>query len=82
METKKIEFNHNELKGFFVSKGMKIGEVANLLGITRQCLTNKLNNRNHFTFEEIDFIQRHFKLSDKQVKIFFFTKVAKKKQND
>lgn len=77
METKQIKYEHQQLKGFFVSNGKRIPEIANLLGITPQSLNNKLSNRTYFTPLEIDIIQKHFVLSDRQVRKFFYTKVAK-----
>ena len=77
METKKIQFEHRELKGFFVAQGLKTVDVAKVIGISPQALNNKLSNRSYFTPLEIDTLQKHFVLSDRQVRKFFYTKVAK-----
>lgn len=77
METKKIQFEHNKLRGFFVSQGLKTKDIAIILGITKQSLNNKLSNRTYFTPLEIDTLQKRFVLSDRQVRLFFYTKVAK-----
>ena len=80
METKKIQFEHNKLLGFFVSQGLSKQDVADILGITKQSLNNKLANRTYFTPLEIDTLQKRFVLSDRQVRLFFYKKVAKAKQ--
>ena len=73
----KTQYEHCYLKAFFVAKKMDKHEIAEkVLGMSRQSLDNKLSNRTRFTTDDIAKFKEYFHLTDKQVNLFFHTKVA------
>ena len=69
--------NSRLLKEIISKSGLKMERLADLCGITRQSLTNKINNRSSFTAREIDILCKALKitsLSEKE-RIFFVKKV-------
>lgn len=78
METNKIKFDYSYLRGFLNEHSITLEQLGILLNNkTRQTINNKLRGKSRFTYEEIDFMKRHFNLSDKQVELFFYKRVAK-----
>lgn len=65
------------LKEIIAKSGLKLEYLAECCGITRQSLTNKINNRNYFTAKEIDILCRELKITSlkERDRIFFAKKV-------
>lgn len=63
---------HNKFKAYLVEHEVKQEKVADVLGISRTALTYKLCGRSQFSIKDVKLIQNAFKLTDKQVKAFFF----------
>lgn len=55
---------YNKLKAYFVENGIKQKDVAELLGVSRVTLSNKLNrNRNaDFSLKEVRTLRRRYNL--------------------
>ena len=65
--------NTRLLKEKISLSGMKLEHLAELCGITRQSLTNKINNRSSFSPREIDILCKALKISSlvEKERIFF-----------
>lgn len=53
--------------------GLKINYLANLLGISRTSIRNKINNRTAFKVSEMQQLSQALNLSDDEMKLIFFT---------
>lgn len=62
-----------KLENLISESGLKKLYIANVLGVTRQTLTNKINNESLFTSEEITTLcdLLHIKTLAKKEEIFF-----------
>ncbi|WP_064580852.1 helix-turn-helix domain-containing protein [Streptobacillus moniliformis] len=63
--------NLEKIKKRIDEKGIKQKYIANLLGISENALSRKLNGKNMFTVEEIKIISNILRLNDRE-KIEFF----------
>ena len=70
----KIKYNYSYLRGFIIENKLSQKDFANLLKITTQTLRNKYNGKSYFTNADIEIVKKHFKLTQKQVDLFFFHK--------
>lgn len=51
---------YRNLRGAIASKGIKYKKVAEVLGISTKALSNKMNRKSPFTWEEVCIIQKEF----------------------
>lgn len=63
---------HAALKGIIVSKGIKLGDVAKALGISRTNLSNKLKGIYEFKASEIFKIAEMLELPNREILELFF----------
>ncbi len=62
----------NEFKSELTRCGLKVGEFAEMLGISRSALSRKLNGETEFKLTEIQDSKRILNLSDSRtIEIFF-----------
>lgn len=64
----------NLLRSAMVAKGFTSESVAELLGISRQSFSYKINNKRKFTSDEISVMAHELKLTPAQLVEIFFTK--------
>jgi cyanate lyase len=63
--------NTNELKAEVVRKGMTLGELAEIIGLSWSGFWKKTAGQNSFTLEEVRAIRDALNLDDKAVKNIF-----------
>lgn len=51
---------YRNLRGAIASKGIKYKKIAEVLGISAKSLSNKMNRKSPFTWEEVCTIQKEF----------------------
>ena len=64
--------NTNELKAEIVRHAETSSILAEVLGVTKATLSNKLNGKVEFTQSEIGAIKEHYNLSAERVAEIFF----------
>lgn len=62
--------NTNKLKGKIVENGFSISSYANVLGINRNALSAKLNNKSPFDIEQVKIMQQTLNIND--IEEYFF----------
>lgn len=60
---------YGKFKGFLASNGIRQREVAELLGITQEAISMKINGSMEFTIEQVRKICDHYGLS---ADVYFF----------
>ena len=64
--------NINEFKAAMVRKGLTAGELAELIGISRQSLSYRINNAIDFRISEVERISQILGLSLEEKNLIFF----------
>ncbi|RDY20743.1 helix-turn-helix domain-containing protein [Criibacterium bergeronii] len=65
--------NSKKLKDSIKKSGYKMGYLANKLGLSRQALSNKINNITDFTVKEMLTLSQILALNDEERKEIFLT---------
>lgn len=68
-----MQFNYSKLLGRFREYGLTQKDVATRIGIRPTTLSLKLNNKFHFTSDEIDAICKLLDIPTEEIGIYFFT---------
>ena len=66
-----LVMKHNKFRAYLVEHEINQEEVAKVLDISRTAFTYKLSGRIRFSIDDINKLQKAYKLTDKQVKQFF-----------
>ena len=66
--------NKNKIKARIVEKGLTIGKVAKIMGITPYTLGRKISNKVPMTLGEADRLQEILSISDEEYRSFFYAK--------
>lgn len=61
----------NYLKYLIVSKGLKVEDIARMLGMTKQCLYRKMNGKHEWYLRDIKKLKEFLEMSDEEVKKVF-----------
>ena len=69
-----MKFNYSKLLGRIREFGMTQAQVAVQIGITPATMSTKLNNKSHFTSDEIDLICHLLKISVEEIGGYFYAK--------
>ena len=69
----KYEFDYQKLKGKIVEKKKNQENLANQMGITKQSLNQKLNNKVAFKQSDIITISNLLEISKVEISEYFFT---------
>lgn len=64
--------NINEFKAAMVRKGLTAGELAEMIGISRQSLSYRINNAIDFRISEVERISQILGLSLEEKNLIFF----------
>lgn len=64
--------NTNEFKAALVRKGMTAGDLAELIGISRQSLSYRMNNIVEFRISEVEKISQILELTLEEKNLIFF----------
>lgn len=65
--------NTKELKTHIKDSGLRMGFIASKLGISKQCLYNKLNNQSEFSVEQAFRLRELMNLDDLSMRNIFFS---------
>lgn len=66
--------NTTEMEISMLKAGVKKGELATALNLSRAGLYKKMNNKSEFRISEVESIRRILKLSDEETKNIFFAR--------
>lgn len=64
--------NTNEFKAALVRKGMTAGDLAEMIGISRQSLSYRMNNIVEFRISEVEKISQILELTLEEKNLIFF----------
>lgn len=64
--------NHLALKSLIKQSGFKLYKLADVLGITRQALANKLDGETQFTIAEATALVRELNIPREEIVNYFF----------
>ena len=67
-----VALDANKLVGKIIKNGYTIGDISNLLGVSRNVLTKKINNVNTLTIGEARLLKYALGLSDDEAISIFF----------
>lgn len=68
-----MTYSYNKLKGRIVEKYDSFSAFADALGITRQAVSQKLNNERKFTQDDISEWADKLDIADTEIGVYFFT---------
>ena len=71
---------YGKLKGYFVENGIRMSEVAELIGVDPASISQKLSGTMEWTFSQVTTICNHYGISAD--KYFFNLEVTKTKPED
>lgn len=71
------EYDYTLLKQRVIEKYKAIYKLADILFVCGQSISNKLNNRSRFTYEEIEFLIRDLNIQPDEIMDYFFKEKEK-----
>lgn len=70
---KKMSFDFSELKGKIIAKYKSQSNFSKRLGVSEITLSKKMNNKTHFSSDDIAKICDLLSISQEEIGIYFFT---------
>lgn len=64
--------NKNALMSVLALNGENLGDLANVLGVNKSTISNKVSGRNSFTQNEINIMVHRYNLTPEQTYTIFF----------
>lgn len=69
------KYDYTKLKEKIIAKYNKLVNLKIVLHLCDQQVYNKLENRSHFTYEEIDILIKDLDIKDEEIREVFFKEV-------